>query len=585
MQWRAAMSFAAGSTLAGLALITPGGSIVSNLVAKKKKNQRPANLDDDNEELEAECRCEWCEAQRNPPAVEAAPDDPPREHPPREAEGNAVVTEVGLSLFLGQRLIKSNSEEEGESVDGAQRLREASSEISRLQYEGQRLRADAVDAMEDSLQVDDIEAGEALRPCSSGVKEREGKRDLRDVAAYDLEEAHAEMTRLRVENWKLREITKQYRTLRYLTTCTTSLVVKRLLLTVELARLVEDEYMVCCWCEEATAGLSALLGASHLDTLKAKLYLASQLRCGCEEEGHVGDDARVKVRDLYEEVLAFYTEKLGEDHLDTVKVKGALGDLLCDGWPSPEDTRYAHALYEECVGGYTAQLGEAHTETARAKAKLVRAMKMQLGYEEEVVNLSVEIHRVYSEQLGPGHRDTLDIATELASLRMARGEMREARVLYGELITARTEKITICTAQRGLGHHDTEYAKINLANLLFTICTIVHDDEVHRFCPAQRRHREGEARDLYEEVLVERTKRFGWDHPYTLSVKEHLADQLDMIGKHEEAQALMEYVWVASGAGGGQVVRRRRDRRDVVAGVCNMVGSFGKMLGRRAEPL
>jgi len=83
---------------------------------------------------------------------------------------------------------------------------------------------------------------------------------------------------------------------------------------------------------------------------------------------------REEARRLYDEVIAGRTESLGASHTDTLMAKMNLATLLHDLGEREEAKR----LFDEVIAGYTESLGASHTSTLGAKNNLAILLK-QLG--------------------------------------------------------------------------------------------------------------------------------------------------------------------------------------------------------------
>jgi hypothetical protein len=136
-----------------------------------------------------------------------------------------------------------------------------------------------------------------------------------------------------------------------------------------------------------------VLGAANIETLAAKLLLASLLK----KQKRL-DEAK----SLYEEVLAAARQELGSDHEETLGCMNNLAVLLKQQGKLDD----ARALYEEALGFKRAKLGAQHASTLTSMGNLAGLLKAQGKFEEARV-LYEESLRGRRSALGPLHPDTL----------------------------------------------------------------------------------------------------------------------------------------------------------------------------------
>jgi len=123
--------------------------------------------------------------------------------------------------------------------------------------------------------------------------------------------------------------------------------------------------------------------------------------------------------------------------------------------------------------------------------------------------------KLYAQELGPDHPNTLGIMNQLANSYADAGRMEESLKLREETLAVRKSKL-------GPDHPDTLRSMNNLAVSYVTA------------------GRMQEALKLHEEVLELRRSKLGPDHPDTLSSMNNLALSYDSLGRHAEALKLHE---------------------------------------------
>jgi hypothetical protein len=156
----------------------------------------------------------------------------------------------------------------------------------------------------------------------------------------------------------------------------------------------------------------------------------------------------VEARRLFEEVLAGQTAELGPTHLNTLRFKGNLANLLVKLGQRAE----ARRLYEEVVAGQTAQLGPANSSTLLTKGNLATLLQ-ETGESVEARRLYEEVLAGQTVELGPAHEDTLVTKLNLAVLHM--GDLAGALPLFEDAVAGFTKL--------GPGHPHVQMAVQNLA--------------------------------------------------------------------------------------------------------------------------
>jgi len=160
---------------------------------------------------------------------------------------------------------------------------------------------------------------------------------------------------------------------------------------------------------------------------------------------------------------------------------------------------------------------EGESATLTAKMNLASLLK-EMGKRAEARTLYEEVISGRTQTLGADHPKTLLTKRNLAVLLADVGEKTRAVALYEEAIDGYTKQL-------GADHSDTLRAKMNLALLL------VSD-------PGDR----VEARTLYDDVISGLTRNLGSDHLDTLAAKNNLATVLIGMGEMAQAREIYEEV-------------------------------------------
>jgi tetratricopeptide (TPR) repeat protein len=169
-------------------------------------------------------------------------------------------------------------------------------------------------------------------------------------------------------------------------------------------------------CERALAIATRALGARHPETLLLGLELA---RCRHEQRG-----GRRDALGLARTAVAGLAEVLGSGHVETLKARGFLAQVLRD----TGEFRKAEALLQEVVRGLERALGPEHPDTLTA----VRHLAKCLSHRDDYTAAEALYRRVLAGRtrvLGPRHLDTLKAMVNLATVCAKQQQWPEAEAL------------------------------------------------------------------------------------------------------------------------------------------------------------
>jgi hypothetical protein len=159
--------------------------------------------------------------------------------------------------------------------------------------------------------------------------------------------------------------------------------------------------------EEVVEGYSRHLGASHPETLRAKVELSGLMADGAQMN---------ESKHLYQQVIHDRKETLGRNHTATVEATAKMADLLI----RLGEHGQAFALYEEVAQGYEQQLGRTNAFT--------RLAKMNLAHMSDYTNL---------EQLGLTREIYADVVVDLSALLVpTHPSVNRAKYFYADLLHA-----------------------------------------------------------------------------------------------------------------------------------------------------
>jgi len=236
--------------------------------------------------------------------------------------------------------------------------------------------------------------------------------------------------------------------------------------------------------ERAAALRREKLGEDHVDTLKALHNLARAY----EDAGRLD-----KAIPLMETTLAKRRAKLGDQHAGTID---SMNDLAV-AYVTAGQTAKAIPLYETTLATVRAKLGEDHLDTLTVADNLGVAY-VAIGRTEEAIRLHEATLARLRAKLGDDHLDTLIAVNNLARAYEAGSRAVESIPLY---------ETTLPKLQAKLGD-----------NHLITLITMYNLARAY-----QAGGRILQAIPLYEATRSKRRARLGDDHPDTLMTTFELA--------------------------------------------------------------
>lgn len=293
--------------------------------------------------------------------------------------------------------------------------------------------------------------------------------------------------------------------------------------------------------EKARQTFEERLGPDHLDSLRAQSALGDcYIAVGKEEVG----------RPLLEATQKRMQAVLGPDHPETLATMGN----LAIAYRKAGRLELALPLEEQVLARRRATLGEKHPDTLNAMQNLAVALRVA-GRFDQALTMLQEAWNARKETLGANHPDTLRSAVNLGQTYGSLGKPELAAPILQDALAALTAKLgrehpdTLgCIGNLGLVYRQLK--KYDLALPLF--------QEQHTLTKARlgANHsstltalnnlalgylslgRTADALPLLEEACRLRRSKLGADHPDSLSSMNNLAAVYADLGRLEEAIAL-----------------------------------------------
>ena len=212
----------------------------------------------------------------------------------------------------------------------------------------------------------------------------------------------------------------------------------------------------------------------------------------------------------YKRLIAYYQDKNGPDHTDTLTSINNLAETL---W-AMGDHKDAKHLLEQVLERRKEILGPDHPDTMTSINNLsetlwdIRDFKGAKQLQEQVFERRKEI-------LGPDHPDTMTSINTLSLTLREMGNIKGAKQLQEQVLERRKEIL-------GLDHPDTMISIGNLAGTLWVMGEYK------------------DAKQLFEQQLELRKEILGPDHPKTLLSMGNIASTLGAMGDHKGAKQLQE---------------------------------------------
>lgn len=212
---------------------------------------------------------------------------------------------------------------------------------------------------------------------------------------------------------------------------------------------------------------------------------------------------------LYQRAYAIRKELLGDEHHDTLHVRGGVGHMHGELQQFAE----AESILRSTLAGLQRLLGEDHLDTLGAKALLASQLYNQGKYD-DCETLTREILERRQRVQGPDHLATLKTMNDLGRYQMNRGKYAEAIKVLREVVAA----------QRRV---DDASVSVSLSNLGVAL---------------ERQREYTEAEPILREALERRRREKGEDHPATVAAANNLAVLLMRLSKLTEAEPLAKDV-------------------------------------------
>jgi serine/threonine protein kinase/tetratricopeptide (TPR) repeat protein len=279
----------------------------------------------------------------------------------------------------------------------------------------------------------------------------------------------------------------------------------------ELARQGEETQRIAAQESEEKAKTEAATATAVKNFLQYDLLqLAAARTQKVKESSGVRMDPDLTVRDLVLRAAQKIEGKFENQPLVEAAIRRTLG------WTLNEIGRPDLAIVQDARARrlYTENLGPDHPDTLRSMLGL-GIWYLYDGHPQEALKLQEETLELMKARLGPEHFDTLQCMNNLGECYTAVGRTQDAIKLQEE--TFRLQKATL-----GPDHPNT----------LWTMTDLAHSYDAVK--------RSKEALNFREEALQLTKARFGPDHPDTLLCMHNLSHSYAAAGRSQEALKLRE---------------------------------------------
>jgi serine/threonine protein kinase len=280
-----------------------------------------------------------------------------------------------------------------------------------------------------------------------------------------------------------------------------------------------------------------------LDFVQSKILAAAR---PFGQDGGLGHD--VTLRKALETALP----SLNTTFKNQPRVEARLRMALGISFSELSEPKIAAEQFEIARQLYTQELGPGHRDTLESMAWLAICY-FALGRHLDALHLREETLRLRQENLGPSDRDTIASMLNLANSYGAVGRMKESHNLAGEALVIARAKL-----------------RPEDSLTLWLIHTVAMG--------YQAEGRLSEALELYEEALRGRQAALGAEHPETLASISDLATCYAALGRHAEAAKLNEQTLEIRKA------RLGTKHAQTLASMHNLAANYDD-LGRHAEAL
>jgi len=289
--------------------------------------------------------------------------------------------------------------------------------------------------------------------------------------------------------------------------------------------------------------------AHHGEQSHEALHAATELALLLEERSASLPEARRLLR----RALAGFEALLGAEHLDTLRAANNLAVFLDNAGEKEE----ALALYRRASAGRRQHLGGSHPYTLDTLYNLASSLR-DAGHSEEAEEVFLEVRQGCMCAFGPRHHGTLDCTEQLAELLETRGALEDVQALYGELLKDRE-------AAQGPHHPDVLRTLVKLASVLTTAGRLAEAEEAQRDAVRRHGEALGlddpttveltynlaaflesigkmrEAEQVLRSSLAACEGSFGANSPVALGYTDNLAILLEGLGQRREAEALFRH--------------------------------------------
>ncbi|MBL8823176.1 MAG: serine/threonine protein kinase [Planctomycetia bacterium] len=253
--------------------------------------------------------------------------------------------------------------------------------------------------------------------------------------------------------------------------------------------------------EKVDAFFSDKLGLTHIDTLTSKNNLAGIYTA----TGKYG-----KALQIMKEMVEVQEKKFGKTGYNTLICKNNLAGIYDEIGQSDK----SFPLFQDICKTYETTYSEDHPERMRALSNLGVAFYNSRRYPEAISNLT-KVGELQKRKLGEQHPDTLATLSSLARALRASGKVPQAIELFESVLEMQT---------RILGENHTN-----------TLQTINNLAEAYRNAgqPAK-------TLKLLEKAVSAQVNNFGSSHPDTLTIQGNLSSAYRYAGRLHEAVELIE---------------------------------------------
>ena len=218
---------------------------------------------------------------------------------------------------------------------------------------------------------------------------------------------------------------------------------------------------------------------------------------------------------LFQEAVHMRIHVLSPTHKSTLDSKCALASVLTDLGKADR----AETIYRECIHALSGSSGERHPYVMLCKRQLANLL-IAHSSEEDLLEAVELLESVYRELCGSDDNKDIEMSVSMLSCLEALASLMEKLERASEYMAYLRKVVAGKRKVLGRNHRETLMAVQNLAVALHRY----RIDEVAGSCT---REYTSEAEDLLNEVIVERGRLLGGNHPSTLEAVHILSVMLE----------------------------------------------------------